>query len=78
MTPYVLLLFHLLYPYDFRTILSERVIDTVIGSAIAFVANIFLLPSRERGADHRLYDPDHRGQPGLFPRCIGGPFLAGR
>ena len=48
MTPYVLLLFHLLYPYDFRTILSERVIDTAIGSAIAFLANIFLLPSRER------------------------------
>ncbi|HEX9513536.1 MAG TPA: FUSC family membrane protein [Puia sp.] len=48
MTPYILLLFHLIYPYDFRSILSERVIDTAIGSAIAFVANIFLLPSRER------------------------------
>jgi len=49
MTPYVLLLFHLLYPADFRNILSDRVIDTVIGSAIAFLANIFLLPTRERG-----------------------------
>ena len=47
MTPYVLLLFHLLYPLDFKTVLSDRVIDTVIGSAIAFIANIFIVPSWE-------------------------------
>ncbi|HEY8969484.1 MAG TPA: FUSC family membrane protein, partial [Puia sp.] len=47
-TPYVLLLFHLLYPTDFKAILTDRVIDTAIGSAIAFVANIFILPSWER------------------------------
>jgi uncharacterized membrane protein YccC len=47
MTPYVLLLFHLLYPSSFRTIISDRVIDTVIGSAIAFLANIFIVPSWE-------------------------------
>lgn len=46
-TPYVLLLFHLLYPADFRSILSDRVIDTLIGSAIAFLANIFIVPSWE-------------------------------
>ena len=47
-TPYVLLLFHLLYPTDFRTILSDRVIDTAIGSGLAFLANIFIVPSWER------------------------------
>ncbi|HEV9035144.1 MAG TPA: FUSC family membrane protein [Puia sp.] len=47
MTPYVLLLFHLLYPVDFRTILTERVIDTLIGSVIAFFANILIIPSWE-------------------------------
>ncbi|MBS1663542.1 MAG: FUSC family protein [Bacteroidetes bacterium] len=47
MTPYVLLLFHLLYPTDFRTILSDRVIDTIIGSALAFLANILIIPSWE-------------------------------
>jgi len=47
MTPYVLLLFHLLYPTDFRTIISDRVIDTAIGSGIAFLANIFIVPSWE-------------------------------
>jgi uncharacterized membrane protein YccC len=47
MTPYILLVFHLLYPSDFRTILSDRVLDTAIGSVIAFLANIFLFPSWE-------------------------------
>jgi uncharacterized membrane protein (TIGR01666 family) len=47
MTPYILLLFHLLYPADFRTVLSDRVIDTAIGSAIAFLANILIIPSWE-------------------------------
>lgn len=46
-TPYVLLLFHLLYPSNFRVILSDRVIDTVIGSAIAFLANLLIIPSWE-------------------------------
>jgi uncharacterized membrane protein (TIGR01666 family) len=46
-TPYVLLLFHLLYPTDFRTILTDRVIDTVIGSAISFVASLLIIPSWE-------------------------------
>lgn len=47
MTPYVLLLFHLLYPTDFHSILSDRVIDTFIGSAISFLANILIIPSWE-------------------------------
>ena len=56
MTPYVLLLFHLLYPTDFRTILSDRVIDTAIGSVLAFLANIFIVPSweREQIGDHMV------------------------
>jgi uncharacterized membrane protein (TIGR01666 family) len=53
-TPYVLLLFHLIYPADFRSILADRVIDTAIGSAIAFLANILFIPSWEhqRIVDH--------------------------
>jgi len=46
-TPYVLLLFHLLYPTDFRTILSDRVIDTIIGSAISFIASLLIIPTWE-------------------------------
>lgn len=47
MTPYILLLFHLLNTGQFKTIITDRVIDTVIGSAIAFAANFLLLPAWE-------------------------------
>ncbi|HXB42792.1 MAG TPA: FUSC family membrane protein [Puia sp.] len=47
MTPYILLLFHLLNPDNFKIVITDRLIDTAIGSAIAFLANIFLFPSWE-------------------------------
>ena len=47
MTPYILLLFHLLNSGNFQTILQDRVIDTMIGSGIAFLANFLLLPAWE-------------------------------
>ena len=49
MTPYILVLFHLLSDASFKTIISDRIIDTAIGSAIAFLANISLLPVWEQG-----------------------------
>lgn len=74
MTPYVLLLFHLLYPTDFKTILSDRVIDTAIGSAIAFLANILLVPSweHERITDYmtRIIEAN-----ALYFKDISGAFL---
>lgn len=48
MTPYVLLLFHLISKTNFETVFVDRVIDTGIGSAIAFLANFMLIPSWER------------------------------
>lgn len=47
MTPYVLLLFHLLYPVNFKSIVGDRVIDTLIGSGISFLASIFIIPTWE-------------------------------
>ena len=47
MTPYILLMFHLLTNANFKTIISDRIIDTAIGSAIAFLANLSLLPAWE-------------------------------
>ena len=44
MTLYLLLMFHLLQPHDFKTILTDRIIDTIIGSAIAFVFSNILSP----------------------------------
>jgi len=48
MTPYLLLFFHLLQPDNFQRLLTDRVVDTAIGSAIAFVASIVLFPTWER------------------------------
>lgn len=47
MTPYILLLFHLLSNASFQTIIIDRVTDTAIGSVIAFLANLILLPAWE-------------------------------
>jgi uncharacterized membrane protein (TIGR01666 family) len=47
MTPYLLIFFHLLYPEDFKTLLADRIIDTAIGSAIAFITSIFFIPAWE-------------------------------
>lgn len=47
MTPYILLLFYLLNPDNFRLVIMDRVIDTAIGSAVAFLANLLILPAWE-------------------------------
>ena len=48
MTPYLVLFYHFLNPVNFSVVLKDRITDTIIGSAIAFVAS-FLFPSWERG-----------------------------
>ncbi|MEO6327415.1 MAG: FUSC family membrane protein [Ginsengibacter sp.] len=47
MTPYLLIFFHLLYPADFRALLTDRLSDTAIGSVIAFITSIFFIPAWE-------------------------------
>lgn len=49
MTPYILVLFHLLMDASFKIIITDRIIDTAIGSVIAFLANLILLPAWEQG-----------------------------
>jgi uncharacterized membrane protein YccC len=44
MTLYLLLMFHLLDPKDFRSIMIDRVIDTAIGSVIAIVFGYVIAP----------------------------------
>ena len=48
MTPYILVLFHLLSNASFQTIITDRITDTAIGSVIAFFANLILLPAWEQ------------------------------
>ena len=47
MTPYLLIFFHLLYPYDLNEIMVDRLVDTGIGSAIALLTSLFLVPAWE-------------------------------
>jgi uncharacterized membrane protein YccC len=44
MTPYLVIFFHLLNPGNLRVVLTDRILDTIIGSAIAFLASIFFVP----------------------------------
>ena len=48
MTTYLVIFFHYLYPGDIQEIMLERLIDTAIGSAIAFFASLFIIPAWER------------------------------
>jgi uncharacterized membrane protein (TIGR01666 family) len=48
MTPYILLFFHLLQPNNFNALLKDRLIDTAIGSVIAFAASVLLFPAWEK------------------------------
>ena len=45
MTPYILILFYLLNPHDFTAVIGDRLLDTGIGSAIAFFANMLIAPA---------------------------------
>src|SRR5690606_15487709 len=47
MTAYVLIFFTFLYPENFTAVMFDRLIDTMIGSGIAFISSFFLLPSWE-------------------------------
>jgi uncharacterized membrane protein (TIGR01666 family) len=44
MTPYILVMFQLLYNVPVKNVLTDRLIDTSIGSAIAFMASFLLVP----------------------------------
>jgi uncharacterized membrane protein YccC len=47
-TAYVLVLFHLVYGANFKTIFTDRLVDTGIGSLIAFLANFLIVPAWEK------------------------------
>jgi uncharacterized membrane protein YccC len=44
LTIYVIITFHFLNPADFRTLIEERLLDTVIGSVIAALTARFIIP----------------------------------
>lgn len=47
-TMYLLFMFHILEPMDFNNVVEERIIDTLLGSIIGFLASLLLPPIWER------------------------------
>lgn len=47
-TMYLLFMFHILEPMDFNDVVEERIIDTILGSLISFLASFLLPPIWER------------------------------
>ena len=47
MTVYLVIFFHLIYPSGITEVLRDRVLDTAIGSGIAFISSLFFVPSWE-------------------------------
>lgn len=47
-TAYILVLFHLVYGTNLKTIFTDRLVDTAIGSAIAFLASFLIVPAWEK------------------------------
>ncbi|RYF88280.1 MAG: hypothetical protein EOO03_08765 [Chitinophagaceae bacterium] len=50
MTTYIVIFFHYLHPGNIEEIMLERIIDTAIGSVIAFFASLFIIPAWERNS----------------------------
>lgn len=48
MTIYLLFMFHILEPNDFREIVQERILDTIIGCVLGFLTSFLLPPIWER------------------------------
>jgi uncharacterized membrane protein (TIGR01666 family) len=71
LTPYIMILFHLLSHANTETILRDRVIDTAIGSVIAFLANFFLIPTWEQGQIKRFMIQALTENANYFKRIAG-------
>lgn len=50
MTTYLLIFFHYIHPGNLQDLMVERLVDTAIGSVIAFFASLFIIPAWERSS----------------------------
>ncbi len=73
MTPYILIMFYLLDSGHFKVILQDRLIDTGIGSVIAFLATFLLVPAWEK-EQIRGYMAEAVAESIAYYRNVAGPF----
>lgn len=56
MTPYLVIFFHLIYPTSIASLLYDRLLDTGIGSGIAFLTSLFFVPTWEHTTIKKYMD----------------------
>lgn len=56
MTPYLVIFFDLIYPSSIASLLYDRLLDTTIGSSIAFLASLFFVPVWEHSTIKKFMD----------------------
>lgn len=76
LTVYLLLSFHFLYPQGLHGLLSDRVIDTLIGSVIASIVAYFVLPAWEHEQIERLMMASLQANRNYF-MSVAGTFTGG-
>ncbi|MEJ7610432.1 MAG: FUSC family membrane protein [Ferruginibacter sp.] len=54
MTVYLVLFFHIVYPGSITSVLRDRLLDTAIGSVIAFLSSLFFVPAWEHEGIRKL------------------------
>ncbi|ULQ52310.1 FUSC family protein [Flavihumibacter fluvii] len=74
MTAYILIAFHFLKPGDFSEVLRDRLIDTFVGSVIAFITTIAIPPKWEHEQIQELIRNAIRANAKYFS-FISKPFL---
>ena len=76
MTPYLVIFFHLLYPNDFKVVLTDRLVDTLVGSVIAFFASTYLMPAWERNTI-RSFMINVLAENTRYYKLVAGSFIPG-
>lgn len=76
MTPELIIFFNFLYPGNIGELMQDRIIDTAIGSVIAFFASLFLVPAWERHSI-RTYMTEMLQANEKYYQSIASQFLPG-
>lgn len=76
MTPELIIFFNFLYPGNMGDLMQDRIIDTAIGSVIAFFASLFLVPAWERHTI-RTYMTEMLQANERYYRAIASQFIPG-
>ncbi len=76
MTIYLVIFFHLIYPGTITAVLKDRLIDTGIGSAIAFLSSLFFVPLWEHTGIRKLMT-DSLQRSIEYYKCLSSNFNGG-